>query len=192
MNANEPYALRITYYADAFMFKRFLLITVVCLFSYSCKEELPSSILVLKGARDQKNFYTGGINRVFYRVDQKFPADDAIKQISSKLETTGWTPLNEDYLHPGISNSLASGWAIYEDPPKRPEMMIYEWSANWKDKQENIISYTLQYKDPIDKFRHGTVILKPANSLLNVNVVYMPQEVAKSMRESINKKKPNR
>ena len=70
-------------------------------------------------------------------------------------------------------------------------MMIYEWSANWKDKQDNIVSYALQYKDPIDKFRHGTVILKPTNSVLNVNVVYMPEKVAKSMRESINRKKRN-
>jgi hypothetical protein len=173
------------------MFKRFFLILVVGLLAYSCKEELPASIIILKGATDQKNFYTGGINRVFYRLDQKFPAEDAIKQVSNKLESSGWTPLNEDFLHPGISNSLVSGWAIYEDPPKRPEMMIYEWYANWKDKQENIVSYTLQYKDPIDKFRHGTVILKPTNSTLNVNVVYMPTKVAKSMRESINRKKPN-
>lgn len=174
------------------MLKNFSLVIVVCLLALSCKEELPSSIIILKGARDQKNFYTGGINRIFYRLDEKFPADDAIKQISTKLENSGWAPLNEDYLHPGNSNSLVSGWAIYEDPPKRPEMMIYEWAANWKDKQENIVAYTLQYKDPIDKFRHATVILKPTNSLLNVNVVYMPQEVAKSMRESINRKKPNR
>jgi hypothetical protein len=173
------------------MHKKIFRLIIACLVVVCCKEELPKSIIVLKGARDQKNFYTGGINRVFYRLDQKFPADDAIKEISTKLESSGWRPLNEDYLHPGISNSLVSGWAIYEDPPKRPEMMIYEWAANWKDKQENIISYTFQYKDPIDKFRHGTVILKPTNSLLNVNVVYMPQEVAKSMRESINRKKRN-
>lgn len=174
------------------MCKRILSLVIVCLVALCCKEQLPNSIIVLKGARNQKNFYTGGINRVFYRVDEKFPADEAIKQISTKLEGSGWTALNEDYLHPGNSNSLVSGWAIYEDPPKRPEMMIYEWTANWKDKQENIIVYTLQYKDPIDKFRHGTVILKPTNSLLNVNVVYMPEKVAKSMRESINRKKPNR
>jgi hypothetical protein len=173
------------------MFKKFLVLTAVCLLALSCKEELPASIIFLKGAKDQKTFYTGGINRVFYRLDQRFPAEDAIKEISTKLETSGWTPLNEDFLHPGISNSLVSGWAIYEDPPKRPAMMIYEWSANWKDKQDNIVSYALQYKDPIDKFRHGTVILKPTNSVLNVNVVYMPEKVAKSMRESINRKKRN-
>jgi hypothetical protein len=173
------------------MFKKFFLVIFVCLLALSCKEELPASIIILKDAKNQKNFYTGGINRVFYRLDQRFPAEDAIKQISTKLESTGWTPLSEDFLHPGDSNSLVTGWAIYEDPPKKPEMMIYEWSANWKDKQENIVSYTFQYKDPIDKFRHGTVILKPANSKLDVNVVYMPEKVAKSMRESINRKKRN-
>ena len=68
--------------------------------------------------------------------------------------------MKEDYLHPGISTSLVSGWTIYEDPPKRPAHMIYEWSANWKDKADNIVTYQFQYKDPIDKHRHGTVILE--------------------------------
>lgn len=174
------------------MYKKLFAVIVVCLIALSCKEELPASIIVLKDAKNQKNFYTGGINRVFYRLDQRFPAEDAIKQISTKLENSGWIPLNEEFLHPGISNSLVTGWEIYEDPPKKPELMIYEWSANWKDKQDNIVSYTFQYKDSIDKFRHGTVILKPTNSTLNVNVVYMPENVAKSMRESINRKKKNK
>ncbi len=173
------------------MFKKSLLVIFFSALVLSCEQSLPPSIIILTGANNQKHFYTGGINRVFYKLEEKFPADNAIKEISSKLEAGGWEAMSEDFLHPGTSNSLITGWSIYEDPPKKPEFMIYEWSTNWKDKQDNIVSYSFQYKDPIEKFRHGTVILKPSNSSLNVHAVYMPEKVAQSMRESINRKRPN-
>jgi hypothetical protein len=156
----------------------------------SCGERTyPSSFIILKDATNLKYFYTGGIDRIFYKVEARFPADQTIKEISSKLESAGWVPLREEYLHPENSTSIVSGWTIYEDPPKRPANMIYEWSGNWKDKADNIVTYQFQYKDPIEKYRKGTVILKPGNSSMMVNAVYMPEKVAKNMRDSINRKK---
>ncbi len=172
------------------MLKKLLILVCSVLLFVSCgNQKYPSSFIILKNATNLKHFYTGGIDRMFYKVESKFPAESTIKEISSKLESAGWEPLQEEYLHPENSTSIVSGWSIYEDPPKRPSNMIYEWSANWKDKADNIVSYQLQYKDPIDKYRHGTVILKPGGSSLMVNAVYMPQKVAKNMRESINRKK---
>jgi len=172
------------------MLNKILILVCSALLLVSCGDRIyPSSFIVLKNATNLKHFYTGGIERMFYKVEAKFPAESTIREITSKLESAGWEPLQEDYLHPGISTSIVSGWSIYEDPPKRPFNMIYEWSANWKDKAENIVSYQFQYKDPIDKHRHGTVILKPGSSSMTVNAVYMPHKIAKNMRESINRKK---
>ncbi|HSE39673.1 MAG TPA: hypothetical protein VLH08_02825 [Acidobacteriota bacterium] len=126
---------------------------------------------------------------MFYKVEAPFPAQTTIKEITSKLEAEGWVPMQQEYLHPENVTSIVSGWTFYEDPPKRPSNIIYEYLANWKDKADNIITYQFQYRDPIDKFRHGTVIVKPTSSSLMVNAVYMPNKVAKNMRESINRKK---
>jgi hypothetical protein len=171
------------------MFKKILVLICSIFLLISCDQTYPDSFIIVKNATNMKHFYTGGINRMFYQVEAKFPAESTIQEISRKLESEGWIPLQEDYLHPGDSTSLVSGWTIYEDPPKRPAHMIYEWSANWKDKADNIVKYQFQYKDPIDKYKHGTVILKPASASLIVNAVYMPEKVAKNMRESINRKK---
>ncbi len=170
------------------MFKKILILCSVVL-TISCNQTYPNSFIILKDATNLKQFYTGGINRMFYKLEAKFPAESTINQVSKKLESEGWIPLKEDYLHPENSTSLVSGWTIYEDPPKRPAYMIYEWSGNWKDKADNIVTYQFQYKDPIDKHRHGTVFLKPSSSSMIVNAVYMPEKIAKNMRESINRKK---
>jgi hypothetical protein len=66
--------------------------------------------------------------------------------------------------------------------------MVYEWTADWKDKDNNIVSYALQYRDPIEKYRKGTFIMRPGNDSLTVNFVYMPAKEAVAIRESVKPK----
>lgn len=165
-----------------------LLPLVIALFT-SCDRPLPAGLIILDGASGQKHFYTGGIYRVLYQLQEKFPAENKISAVTQKLESAGWKPLQKEFLHPNIETSLVTGWTFYEDPPKRPEWIIYEWSGNWKDQKNNVVTYAFQYKDPIGKYKQSTVIMKPSSSTLIVHAVYMPEKVALNMRDSINRKK---
>jgi hypothetical protein len=168
---------------------RSTLLISLLLFLSSCSQPFPEALIFLEGSKGLKHFYTGGIYRVLYQIDEKFPAEEAVRKVSQRLESKGWQPLKYEFLHPDIPTSVVTGWTFYEDPPKKPEWVIYEWSGNWIDKSNNVVTYAFQYKDPIEKYKQKTVIMRPSSNTMFVHAVYMPQKVAVNMRESINRKK---
>ncbi len=120
-----------------------------------------------------------------YDLNETFPAPETIQKISEPLKKNGWEPLKERYLEPGVPSSRISGWKYYEDHRVGSDSFVYEWTTSWKDKDNNVITYTLQYRDPIEKYQRSIYILKPGSSNLKVMAVYMPEKVARAMREGI-------
>lgn len=154
----------------------------------SCDSRHPPGFVVLPGAEGVKTFYVRGIDKAVYRVHAEFPADKIVAEISSRMEKSGWKPMDHLYLYPDIPSGHIQGWTYFEQA-KRTGFMMYEWASDWQDGEGNIASYALQYSDPIEKYRKGTFIMRPSSDALAVNFVYMPKEEAAALRESVKPKK---
>lgn len=154
----------------------------------SCDQRHPPGFIVLAGAEGVKTFYVRGIDKSIYRVHAAFPAEKIISEISTQMEKNGWQAMDKLYLYPDVPSGKVQGWTYYEQA-KRTGFMVYEWTTDWHDKNNNIASYALQYRDPIEKYRKGTFIMRPGNDALTVNFVYMPASDAASIRESLKAKK---
>lgn len=172
------------------MFRIWISLIFISLLFVSCNTHPPDALIVLTGANHPKRFYVRGMDQIVYRLQEKFPATQAIHDISQQLETKGWQPLKEQYLHPELPSSHAIGWTFYEDKRIGYTSFVFEWSADWKDKQNNIVTYSFRYRDPAKKYAQKTYILKPTNSDLYVAASYMPEKVARTIRESAGKYKP--
>ena len=168
--------------------RRILATVLLALFLFpGCDERRPPGFIVLKGAEGLKTFYVRGIDKAIYRVHAQFPADHVIHEILEQMKKGGWEPLDNLYLYPDVPSGKVQGWTYYEQA-KKTGFMVYEWSTDWKDKDNNIAGYALQYRDPIEKYRQGTFIMRPGNDALTVNFVYMPAKEAVAIRESLKAK----
>src|SRR5262245_46010668 len=65
----------------------------------------PDLLIVLPGATHvaYTNEYEGALT---YELPVRYPALTEIQTIRTRLEGAGWTPLEEDFLNPGIRTSL--------------------------------------------------------------------------------------
>jgi hypothetical protein len=163
---------------------RRVFIALLALACAACKEEIPQQLIVTSGASDVQHSRFRGMNHITYKVNEAYPARRTLQEISSALEKQGWSPLQEDFFHPGKPSSHAVGWAFYEDAKIRS--FIYEWAGDWKDQNNNVLTYWFRYNDNIEKYKKSTYILKPSSSKLTVIAIYMPDKIAQAKRlESI-------
>ena len=157
---------------------------ILLLATASCgKDSRQDVFIVLKEATELDRIRFRGMDQMTYRLKERFPATDAIQEITGPLQQRGWEPLKEPFLESGIPSSHISGWKYYEDHRVGSDSFVYEWSTSWKDKENNVITYTLEYRDPIEKYQRSVYILKPGSSNLKVMAVYMPEKVARAMRQ---------
>jgi len=112
-------------------------------------EATSESLIVLDGATQLQrgpgaywSFY------VAYALTEKHPASNAIQQISSRLKSLGWTPLQDDWLNPELPSSHVRGWTDFIDGTTTPMHHVHQWGAQWQDKSGNIVDYTLRYSYP--------------------------------------------
>ena len=147
----------------------------LCLFS-GCKESIPDVFVIPAEATERDYISFQGANYVSFQLEERYPASEPIRQISDSLEKKGWQPLKEMFLHPAEPSSLVTGWNYLED--KKANQFVYEWSADWKDSRNNILSYTFRYIDRLEKYRQSTFVLRPNSNQLKVSAIYMPAKVA--------------
>lgn len=117
-----------------------------------------------------------GSHHVAYALTEQYPASNAIRQISSRLEALGWTPLQEDWLNPGLPSSHTSGWTGFLDGTTTPMHHVRQWSAQWQDAPGNIVDYTLSYSYP----ESGT----PDLQTLWINESWYPEAGVKFMQQA--------
>jgi len=131
--------------------------------------EAPSAVEVRRSER--KN-----IKDIFYKVHEVYPAKATLGFIKTKLESTGWVPLAEDYLNPDLASSHAGGWdAEFTDETKSPRQDVVQWLAQWQDKLGNIAQYSLQYRNDEGKPRNREVV-EVIGSVLPMEVVLKMNE----------------
>jgi len=82
---------------------------------------------------------------VAYALAEAYPARNAIERISSRLGDRGWTPLEVDWLNPGLPSSIVHGWDEFYDNTGNSLQHVYQWSAEWRDSAGNLVAYSLRY-----------------------------------------------
>lgn len=161
------------------MKKRVHLLLILLAFA-SCRRAIPEMLIQAKNAKEVRAYSVAGMDVLEYKVTTDYPATSILTDISAKLKAKGWKPLDYLYLYPGYKSSHLEGWTMFQDPPKNPERMIYEWSADWQDKDGNIVTYTFRYTDPFEKYTKSVFNVRPGNSTLSVTAIYMDKDVAKN------------
>ena len=177
----------VTQALEVLMFKnkiRILIAFCILILILSCREQNGQSasdysdeLIVLKGASNVQYHKMYGQDQISYRIFNKHPAQDTIAELNTRLEAKGWEPLKEDWLNPGVPTSHVRGWGSYIDGTTNPELKVHTWNSDWKNKNEDILTYALMYSYP----NNG----KPNMSELNVIGIYIPNDLAKKDLEQI-------
>jgi len=150
----------------------------------SCKEEpMPKSLIIPPEATAVEYLKFRGMDQLSYRWHISFPAHAAIERINDELRKQGWQAMNEKFLQPGTQSSTETGWTYREDNRVGWSSFLYEWACDWKDRDGNILSYAFQYRDPVEKYRKSTYVLKPGSAEMKVIAIYMPKDVAAHIRK---------
>lgn len=161
--------------------KRLLLLAVVVLISgliSACSGDSAAKesaygpgLIVLAGSTDvQFRKQEAGYDLLEYRINEAYPAKSALAKISERLRKTGWQPLNSDLLNPDSPSSHVTGWTQFVDATVTPETRVHQWLAPWKDKNGNVVSYALRYREP-------------DLSKLTIWALYYPSTVVKSLQD---------
>src|SRR3972149_12135583 len=113
-------------------------------------------LIVLDGAWNirRDHGFEGSLG-ISYVLSQEYPATRAIEQISAKLKSLGWQPLQEDWLNPGSPSSLVTGWGKHLDHQTNQLLQVHQWSAQWENEAGDIVDYTFLYVYPTDGHSYG-------------------------------------
>jgi hypothetical protein len=114
---------------------------------------------------------------VDYSLQKGYPAKDVIEQISSRLKTRGWHPLEQDWLHPGVNSSHVTGWSAWNDVTvQSAPLQVLDWQAQWQNDAGDLVSYGFHYCYPLGA--------PPAQQTLEVNVSWYPAAGKAEMQRS--------
>ncbi len=111
-----------------------------------CAKQDPKALIVVKGAKDVHYSVVGGSRQIRYEVNQPYPADAALKEISDRLDALGYKPLRDDVLNPGLPSSHVRGWVFFVDGTTKPEEDVQRWIAQWQNSKGSVIEYSLEYR----------------------------------------------
>lgn len=162
-------------------------LAVAFLLMCSCQTSVPPDVLIrLQGAENVKSYSIEGMDVLEYQLDERYPAESRIAEVTKHLKEKGWKPLEYSWLSPAYKSSHSEGWTIFKDPPNYPTWIVYEWQGDWQDTQENIVTYTFRYQEPVEKLSHKMFVLKPGNTALHVTALYLPAEEAKQRQSQVN------
>jgi hypothetical protein len=167
---------------------RLRLLVLICLLSVACNEAPKGVLIQLPGARDVETSSLRGMDTLQYKLYVRYPATDQIQEVKNRLQKLGWKPVPYIYLFPKYPSSHVQGWTFFNDPPRDPAWVIYEWTGDWLDKDGNLVTYTFRYHDPIAKYQGSTFIVGPSQNEMAVTALYTPAGIAKHKQAMLNGK----
>ena len=168
---------------------RVLIAVLACVLFFACNEAPKGVLLQLPGAKDVELSTLRGMNTLQYKLNVRYPAHREIQQVKDHLQKLGWKPLPYIYLFPKNPSSNVQGWTFFNDPPRDPAWVIYEWTGDWLDHDGNLVTYTFRYRDPIGKYRSSTFIVGPSQNEMTVTALYTPAGIAKHKQAMLNGEK---
>ena len=164
-------------------------VVLFCLVLFACNEAPKGVLIQLPGAKDVESSTLRGMDTLQYKLYVRYPAREQIHQVREHLEKNGWKPLSYIYLFPKNPSSIVQDWTFFNDPPRDPAWVIYEWTADWVDKDGNVVTYTFRYHDPVGKYRGSTFIVGPSQNEMIVTALYTPAGIAKHKQAMLNGEK---
>ena len=165
------------------------LVLLTLLLFCSCNQAPKGVLITLPGAKDVESSTLRGMDTLQYTLDIRYPAKAQIQTVKDQLLKLGWKPVPYIYLFPKNSSSQVLGWTFFNDPPRDPSWVIYEWTGDWLDKNGNLVTYTFRYRDPIAKYQQSTFIVGPSEKKMAVTAIYTPAGIAKHKQAMLNGKK---
>jgi hypothetical protein len=114
---------------------------------------------------------------VQYRLATPYPAQPFLDDLSARLTSRGWKPMERDFLNPTIPTSNVRGWTAFVDGRAKPPMGIHQWLGGWTDQKGAVVSYALTYRSAAN----GIDAAPPADTGLTVNAFLVPPERAREM-----------
>jgi hypothetical protein len=130
-----------------------------------------------------------GTDQVNYEYLEAYPASSLLSYISNELKQLEWQPIEYDILNPDIPSSHMKGWGNFVDSSSKTHYIVYQWLAQWKNKNEDVVFYALQYKRRITSQKDIDIYLDKTDDLSNISVTisYYPKALINNMLKSLNK-----
>jgi hypothetical protein len=171
------------------MTQSFFLFAILLFFAASCARAPEGVLIQLPGAKKVNTYHVRGMDVLEYQLAVKYPAKQHISQVADKLKNLGWKPVPYIYLFPKNQSSHVLGWTFFNDPPKQPEWVVYEWTGDWLDPKGNLVTYTFRYRDPVAKYQQRTFILRPLHDEMAITAIYTPAGIAEHKQRTLNPQK---
>ena len=144
---------------------------------------MPAYVVVPPGAHDVVSHEENdGRSTCSYTVSAAYPAASVLEAIKSTLAASGWRPLPDDWMNPGLASSHSVGWQYFLDDTVGPTRLVHQWLADWQDETGNLLVYALRYHSST------TPGHDPDNRNLKVVVLYFPKSVAEALRAAVGAK----
>jgi hypothetical protein len=130
-----------------------------------------------------------GTDQVSYEYLEAYPASALLGYINNELKQLDWQPIEYDILNPNIPSSHIKGWGNFVDSSSKTHYIVYQWLAQWKNRNDDVVFYALQYKRKITISKDINDYLNKTDDLSNVSVTisYYPKVLISKMLKSLNK-----
>lgn len=152
-------------------------LALMCGCGVSGHRQMPSTsnqaLVVLPGA-SQVRRDAQRQDEVEYVVKERYPAVNAIRDITRSLKATGWRPLPNDLFNPSIASSHSRGWEHFVDTRPNPPVRTFQWNAQWANKQGDAVLYVLSYRTDTE------LPNDPTGDELRVNAGFMSSSLLRS------------
>lgn len=168
---------------------RFIFLLAVAFIATGCSRAPDGVLIELPGAKEVNRHHLSGMHILQYELAVKYPAKEHIAEVLNRLKGLGWKPVPYIYLFPKNQSSHVLGWTFFNDPPRQPVWVIYEWTGDWLDSNGNLVTYTFRYRDPASKYQQSTFILRPVEDLMMVTAIYTPAGIAEHKQRTLNPSK---
>ncbi|HEX6941851.1 MAG TPA: hypothetical protein VF128_02920 [Gemmatimonadaceae bacterium] len=108
------------------------------------KECLPPALVIAEGARSVKY---AQLSEATYVVDEPYPAEKLLAELTTKLNAQGWRPLSRDPLNPEITNAPTHRWSHFLDGTNGPtDVDVDQWMGWFEDQLGNRLLLALRYR----------------------------------------------
>lgn len=109
---------------------------------------LPPELAVPVGATKVEPRGDGVSFAVQYRLAARYPAEEFLRDLQTRLTARGWKPMERDLLNPEIPTSNVRGWTAFVDPATRPPLGVHRWQGAWTNEKGDVVDYNLEYAAP--------------------------------------------
>ncbi|MCI0618196.1 ankyrin repeat domain-containing protein [bacterium] len=142
--------------------------------SVASAESFDESLLLIPNAFNEARSQSNGVSHISCQLKIQFPAASLISDLNSHLEKLNWKISSQDVHN---SDSKEKEWHIHTDTTVQPALNVRRWNGQWKNKNGDILTYTLRYLNPTDG--------EPDLSTLHVGARHFSRQATVSIQKEI-------